>query len=104
MDQMQWVGAICSHASMLSCSTAPSSYLWGFVVVKNRIIHHRREKINVCCYKRCRKRCLLLLGGGSAGAVDGLLNLTGKTVLGCVELGANGAVLGERSTDLLSLC
>jgi hypothetical protein len=47
---------------------------------------------------------LLLLGGGSAGAIDGLLDLAGKTVLGCVELGANGAVLGERSTNLLSLC
>jgi hypothetical protein len=46
-------------------------------------------------------RCLLLLGGGSAGAVNSLLDLTGKTVLGCIELRANGAVLGERSTDLL---
>lgn len=48
-----------------------------------------------------REDFLLLLGSGSAGAIDGLLNLTGNTVLSCVELGANGAVLGERSTDLL---
>lgn len=44
---------------------------------------------------------LLLLGSGSAGAIDGLLDLTGNTILGCVELRANGAILGERSTDLI---
>ena len=54
-----------------------------------------------CCYKcRCEEALLLLLGSGSAGAVDGLLDLTGKTILGSIKLGANGAVLGERSTDL----
>lgn len=47
------------------------------------------------------RRSLLLLGGGSAGAVDGLLNLTSKAILGSVELRTNGAVLGERSTNLL---
>ena len=54
-----------------------------------------------CCYK-CRREeaLLLLLGSGSAGAVDSLLDLTGKTILGGVKLRANGTVLGERSADL----
>ena len=43
---------------------------------------------------------LLLLSGGSAGTIDGLLDLASKTILGSIELGANGTVLGERSTDL----
>jgi hypothetical protein len=57
-------------------------------------------KINVFCTRVGVEDSLLLLGGGSAGAIDGLLNLTGDTILGSVELRANGAILGERSTDL----
>ena len=45
-------------------------------------------------------KLLLLLSGGSAGTIDGLLDLASKTILGGIELGANGTVLGERSTDL----
>lgn len=61
-------------------------------------IHHRNllYKVGV--------KFLLLLSGGSAGTIDGLLDLASKTILGCVELRANGTVLGERSTDLLLLC
>jgi hypothetical protein len=62
-------------------------------------IHHRRES-KCCWYKELSEELLLLLSGGSAGTIDGLLNLASKTILGSVELRANGTILGERSTDL----
>ena len=43
---------------------------------------------------------LLLLRGGAAWTVNCLLDLTGESILGSIELRANGAVLGEGTTNL----
>jgi len=92
------IRAIASHA--FPCSTATLHIVWGFGCREN--ISIIVVKIELCCTKKVSVTVdrLLLLSSGSAGAIDGLLNLTGNTILGSVELGANGAVLGERSTDL----
>ena len=67
------------------------------------VIHIVKIKASIVVKGWYEVHDLLLLGGGSAGAVDSLLNLTSKAILGCVELRANGAVLGERSTNLLQM-
>lgn len=74
-------------AFMIQCS----SYLWLIRVVKEASI----------VVKGLSVRCLLLLSSRSAGAVDSLLDLSGDTVLGSVELGTDGTVLGEGAADLL---
>lgn len=101
-----WIIARVDCGAMLSCFHAFMQYSELFVSSLGfRVVRFDRPSSfvnNKCLYKGWRrKRRLLLLSGGSAGAIDGLLNLTGNTILGSVELGANGAVLGERSTDLL---
>lgn len=58
---------------------------------------HRRERFE--CEGEVRR--LLLLSSRSTGAVDSLLDLSGDTVLGSVELGTDGTVLGESAADLL---
>lgn len=85
----------CFDASHASKSTTALDGSGGCNSCREKGIHRRERWREVCG--------LLLLGGRSAGTVNSLLNLTSKTILGCIELLANSTVLRERSTDLLQV-